>query len=213
MRTYLSIDVDYWRDHTAWIAFQDMDRFFQRVINLKVPMLVVEDHHKILKDINRRKFDTLVNMDYHSDLTSYIDRDNGVYEYHKTSPDSRVKGNLNCGTWVNFVKRRETSEYLWIYPKDICLISDGRCEDIDIFWNEPASEFHNWGKITCQKGWSKYIPWGTVKAVGIALSSPWLYEELEGYFIEGIYPKLVAKGARTSPCFEDRILRMVKAGV
>jgi hypothetical protein len=210
MKTYLSIDIDYWREHTPWIAFQDMDRFFLKVIDLKAPIYIVNNHHKILRDVNRRKFDTLINMDFHSDITCYIDRDGGVYEYYQMPQKQSIKGDLNCGTWVNFVKNRTEGEFIWIYPKYECLEDDGRCEDIEGFWDSPQSKYHNWAKITCQKGWSEYIPWGTVKAVGIALSSPWLFEELEVYFMLSIFPKLACEGARISQCFADRRLSMFK---
>lgn len=176
-----------------------MERFFNRVINLRKPIYIVNDHHELLPEINKMSPDQLVNMDFHSDITCYVDRRGGVYEYHA----SHIPGDLNCGTWVNFVKGHETGEFLWIYPHDHCLKNSGRCEDIEGFWKSENSDYHNWGKITCKKGWARSIPWVTVSAIGIALSSPWLYRELEDYFLFEIYPMLEARRARTSTTFRD----------
>ena len=206
MCSYLSIDVDYWRNYDIDKASKEMDRFFQRIVNLKVPIYVVKDHEELLKDVNTYQFDTLINMDFHSDITSYIDHKDGIYEFHQLS-NSYVRGDLNCGTWVNFVENRKNSEFLWIYPQEDCFQEEGRCEDIKDFWDTPNSDYHNWAQITCQKGWSEYIRWSKVRAVGIAISPFFLFDELEEYFLFEIYPRL--GGCSTSESFEINRLKVL----
>jgi hypothetical protein len=66
-----------------------------------IPLLSVMNHHQLLKDVNRKMNDIdgykcLLNLDAHSDIAaSDIDE-------------------LNCGTWVSYVKWRGAGEYIWI---------------------------------------------------------------------------------------------------
>lgn len=204
MKTYLSVDVDYWRLFDRQKYMQEMDRFFQKIINKRIPIFIVRDHEELLEDVNKRVFNKLINVDYHSDITAYVDSDEDVWEYQWVP---RMPADLNCGTWVNFVEERFLGEFLWLYPHAKCMDvkEEGRCEDIEGFWDDPVSECHNWNCINHKKGLSA-IKWNDVISVGISLSPDWLYADLEEFFLLEICPKLEKAGALSSQSFQDYTL-------
>ena len=97
MKTLLSIDVDFWNGQDV----KRLKRYLNRVTKLAkrqcIPISAITNHQQILKVANVSKARRIVNVDTHSDLA---EGDNSE---------------LNCGTWVNYVKWRGSGEYVWYH--------------------------------------------------------------------------------------------------
>jgi len=153
MKAYLSVDLDYW----ARGAKRQCDAFFKKVYALHLPIHVACEHHHLI-DTMQGNFDTLINVDWHSDLCD--------------TPDCGWKPNeLEDGTWGNFVRWRERGTFIWRYPTRDCLnVGIGYCHDLHNPFEEPVS-----GWRTTQKRWGVGgIPWDSIKAVGVCLSPRWI---------------------------------------
>jgi hypothetical protein len=91
---FLSLDLDFWRDPVVAVpAVQEVLQFVRR---RGIPGSVVMNHQQMLATVNASKARRLINIDEHSDFASPPIND------------------LNCGTWVSYVKWRGTGSYLWI---------------------------------------------------------------------------------------------------
>lgn len=215
MKAYLSIDIDFWKDMDFFKFETDMKVFFRTITDYKLPMRIVREHHELLDDINHRQLNRLINVDYHSDLTNFIDVDGIPYDYHLIErTGNRYPGDLNCGTWVNFAKMRTEGEFIWIYPYRYCMEDrkDGRCEEIEGFWGPKGDKYHNWKALKAYQVSSicKFdMFWDDIQAVGISLSPKWLPKQLGYFFLLQIYPKLKRHGAKASKDFKS-YLEMVK---
>jgi hypothetical protein len=114
MKTYLSIDIDYWNLGTS----RDLDRELNSLLRLanNIPIIAVMNHQQLLPIINTSGANHLVNIDEHSDLTAC-----DVNE-------------LECGTWVSYVTWRRTGTYLWIRSQKGTAY--GSCNGEDNSWNK-----------------------------------------------------------------------------
>jgi len=153
MNAFLSIDLDYWsRDslpHAATRFFRRLYRRFGRKI------MVAVHHHHLLDYVNNRGrgFNTLINVDFHSDL----------------SDDQ--PGELSEANWVNFVNFREKGSYIWRYPDGYCLSSHtGYCHSGT---NPFDCNLTGWASVQMRHGLAR-IPWDSIREVGICLSPGWL---------------------------------------
>lgn len=91
---FLSIDLDFWRfPEEAVPAIEQVVGFVRQ---RGLPCTVVMNHQQILPLINASPARTLVNIDEHSDLSGPPIND------------------LNCGTWVSYVRWRAEGRYLWV---------------------------------------------------------------------------------------------------
>lgn len=121
MKTYLTVDLDYWANKyepsTRGSEIQ-AKTFFYKIKNLNKPIFVCEYHDEVLKDLNKRKVDKIINVDFHSDI---------AYEDVINYPDPK---SLNEGVWANFYKYRKNSIFEWHYPSlQTCFREGwGRCE-------------------------------------------------------------------------------------
>lgn len=154
MRAYLSIDLDYWCDgFKPW----QVRRFFQRVYRLGLPVTVALHHHHLIEDINKRKLDTVINVDYHSDLIDVTDP-------HKVP--------LEEGTWANFVAFRGQGTFIWRYPVAKCLEhGEGYCH---VNWNPFEKTCTDWHCTQKQQGIAR-LPWKDIGAIGVCVSPSWLF--------------------------------------
>lgn len=149
MRAYLSIDLDYWRLDSKTC---DVKCFFRRVFELGLPICVALHHHHLLDDINDRRLDTLVNVDYHSDIV-----------------DEFVE--LSEGNWANFVQFKKHGTFVWRYPNKKCLNKDaGYCHDKKNPFTRKCSGWHH---VKKKEGIAR-ISWSKISAVGVCLSPAWL---------------------------------------
>jgi hypothetical protein len=96
--TYLSIDLDYWKEFPA--------EFLKKIVSLRVPTAISIEHHKLLPHINQHsQCSRIINVDTHADICGNVPR------YEK----------VNCGTWANFVRWPHKLSYIWSYPENICV--------------------------------------------------------------------------------------------
>jgi hypothetical protein len=108
-KVHLSFDMDYWNEQDVNVFSRDFRQILSIVKSRNLPFCDFDEHHKILKFLNKRNVDTVVNVDYHSDIA----------EDDKWYKDSyKEKLPLNCGTWGNFVRKsiKENGTFLWVHP-------------------------------------------------------------------------------------------------
>lgn len=111
MKTYLSIDIDFWNDlDAAEVTLCKL--LLQRG---EVPISAVMNHQQLLSSVNDSGADLLVNVDEHSDLT-----DSGVTIFE-------------CGSWVSYVEWRHYGRYLWV--RNVQNTSRGSCNLGQKVWN------------------------------------------------------------------------------
>jgi len=114
MKSYLSIDLDYWENPLK------MERYLRKVLKIFPQAKIFRHHHLMLKDINKIEPDRIVNVDYHTDLASSRD-------------PRRDRIELNEGTWGNFVKGSR-EEFLWVYPFTACTRGKNNRDDDFTGW-------------------------------------------------------------------------------
>ena len=155
---------------------------------LNLDTLVVNSHEKLLKHINQSNCSTLINLDFHSDLSN----DCVDLEY-------------NEGTWANFVKWQLTGNFLWLYPNHYqCIVNqDGLCnsEDFDPFIDKVCG----WKTVERKHGYVDLFDnnlLNNVKFIGITTSYSWLTRE---QFKASYLRKLIKCGKNQS--IEDRIYK------
>jgi hypothetical protein len=112
MKTYLSIDVDFWSDAVS--AYDKLERLLQLARKRSIPVTAVMNHQQLLPHVNESKARRLVNVDMHSDFG-----------------DPTETYTLECGTWVSYVRWRKEGEYLWVRSLSI---SEGNCNSYQR-WN------------------------------------------------------------------------------
>jgi len=157
--TFLSIDLDYFDDGPR----ETLARFLRRVDLLDVEKAVYKDHHDILPMVNRYDWETLINVDHHSDLADLLE---------EPTTGKLDPLDLNCGTWVNYVKNIGSRLYSWHYPFDKCLGWSGRCDNQTqdrTFLTPKGAKYRNWKNIEVRKG-LRGIPWDDIVAVAIVVS-------------------------------------------
>jgi hypothetical protein len=114
MKTYLSVDCDFWTDPD--IAKAQLERLID--FRGSAPIIAVTNHQQMLDDINISKARKLINIDAHSDL------------------DGKDVDFLNCATWISYVAWRGVGEYSWIRPRKSY---NGSCNsDFRKSWNHNA---------------------------------------------------------------------------
>jgi hypothetical protein len=151
VKTYLSIDLDFWNG----LGWRSIEGFFKHVFDLRLPIFVAPFHDQLLPHINQHPCNTLINVDYHSDIA---DDD----------------GSLICeeGTWANFVEWKHDGTFIWRYSDSICPTpNEGYCHDRINPFKHPCVS--GWGRCRKRQGWSA-IPWHTIKAIGVCLSIYWI---------------------------------------
>ncbi len=165
MKAYLSVDLDFWNGRKFP---QD---YFDSLVETNLPITFVRQHHFLLKHIGQfeNQFDTLINIDYHSDIA---DRMDGRKRFSKQCP-------LNCGTWVNFVKGRD-KKFIWSYPQKVCINRDcgtGYCHgNTNPFYYPNTYEICRWSSIKKVYRWFPKLE--DVVAIGISISPGWAYHSL-----------------------------------
>jgi len=125
---YLSIDLDYWlrKIPLVDIAESELRNTVKRAQRRGIPLLAVMNHQQLLPEVNASSARKLVNVDQHSDLTS-ADIDN-----------------LECGTWVSYVRWRHEGEYLWLRSDRRLFIgacNGGNRWDWETDWKRVRSEY------------------------------------------------------------------------
>jgi len=189
--TVLSLDLDYFN---YYLNLESLDQVFSRILTLNVPMLLVDSHEKMVGFINRYKFDTLINMDEHSDMMS-------ISESKK-----------HCGSWVNFINHDNQSRtYIWLVPSTrlssdtgvTCDVPSGRCDGIPGFYTAEKEYLRPWRKVK-RTSTQRVINWREVKCVGIALSRDYTMSVISRYFEKTWLDKLLVKGIKLGGDVRDK---------
>lgn len=152
MNAYLSIDLDYWCEECEPYS---ATRFFRRLFSkFDMPIMVAVHHHHLVHHINRtRGLDTVINVDYHSDL---IDE----------PTDELTEAN-----WPAFINFQDRGTFIWRYPRPSCLTTNtGYCHNDRNPFEHDSS---NWAHTRMKQGLDR-IPWASIRAVGVCLSPEWL---------------------------------------
>jgi hypothetical protein len=167
MKTYLSIDLDFWT--STYDAQHALEYIFDKVVVGDIPWKVVVDHEGLVRHTQQFQFDKLVNIDEHSDVVE----DDGP----------RYAPEFTCGTWLNFVSYRKQRELVWVHPSRTLR---GRCDTADsrvpfnklgLGWKKQR---HLWSPKT---EWKNELEWDDVVGVGIALSPDFTDTDVLGMFI------------------------------
>lgn len=174
MKTYLSIDMDYWNGCTPAYTFKSLFNLLERLQNKGIPMMACMNHQQMLHHVNNSNARKLINLDTHSDLAQpAIDR-------------------LNCGTWVSYIKWRHQGEYIWCH-RDSISAGDcsrwgskyGRIFPNNGMINKISSDWQKIQRIKMHLPNYKYLTNHTV-AAGLVLSPEYVEDELECVFYDAI---------------------------
>lgn len=188
MNTYLSLDLDFF-DRTDVVGNTTLLReLLARTKHL--PCTVVTSHEGLvahIKSLKQIKFNHLINLDEHSDLTGFrVTRaSNGRF----CAPD------MDCGNWVDHVpfSTVKNSLYTWYIPPQ----STGTdcAEEVyglsnPVRWRWHKRKHLKWGKDYAHP--RHELPWRDIKACGIAMSPDYTcitaYNQLKRVVLE--YHKL-----------------------
>ena len=203
MSTFISLDLDYFGiTHLATHYYSDLNldqntskyitNFINKLMMMPVPKIVVNSHEDILKLLNKKKYDTIINIDYHSDLVVEP-------EYEDDLTYASIPLLLNEGTWANYYIYRETTNYEWWMPsrKKCYYKGKGLCG----YGRGITSEWHP-TKMGYKKVISKHsiqkLP-ANIDGVGFCISPNW-YPKKEVQFIFDRFP-ILELGRKKSKLF------------
>jgi len=174
---YLSVDIDYYQDPKK--AFNALQGFYVALYKGKLkglkgtwvkpfPVVAVQNHQQMLRHANNHSADILINIDQHSDVAA----------------ETEIK-ELNCGTWVSFVKWRKQASYLWVRSGPVWI---GNCNgnNVDGYENR-WNQGHGWksAKSTLRSeklDLCKLVKGYTLTGVGLCMSPDYIDREIEGVF-------------------------------
>jgi hypothetical protein len=207
MRTYLSIDIDYWNsDRGSILGYRSTEetrvyRWLTKVFNLArykgIPIKAVMNHQQLLDHVDGSKAQHLLNIDTHSDLA---DATTDVF---------------NCGTWVSFVRWRQQGIYTWMHALGI---EDGECNaEAPIFEEGTKPSFTDWGEINRRKVSHAKLPGAPailkgVTEIGFVLSPAYADDHLQPIFYQLVAEHNLpyTKGRYDEDSFEIRSRRPPK---
>jgi hypothetical protein len=151
MRTYLSIDLDYWHECRKAISF------LSKVAQLDVPMIIVSHHDMLVDHINKSGCRHLINVDYHDDIVGY-NKDGTLIS-------------LEEGSWVSHVRWAGSGVYEWRHPhhSHISRLINGVCDDL---LETNTHNNHPWKEVIIKRGLDA-IPLEQVRLVGFCVSVDW----------------------------------------
>lgn len=170
MRSYLSVDLDFWCEKND---DRKSTNFFRKVLELNLPLYVVKSHEQLLDDINKHSYDNIYNVDFHSDFFGFHSRTEMIkWKKKNPYPDE--------GQWGVFVKWRRKGSFHWMYPKESCCYDinggrgDGACWETET--DDPYLEgtYCDWKSVFADLGINR-IRWDTIYAVGVSASPEWIY--------------------------------------
>ena len=149
MKTYLSIDLDYWFANGDG-DINDLYRMLYTISDR--PSIIVDEHHHIKEHIDSFDVDRIIHIDYHQDI---------VY------PVNGSHFKIDCGNFFFFLKNRRDIDYEWYYP-DIRCRTEGLC--IDERYKPYSKKNFVFKSQTRKKGLPTLKSLKDVVAIGIACS-------------------------------------------
>lgn len=166
MKSFLSLDIDYWNHCSSG----DPDREFVRFIQ-KVPLEkfhIFESHEQILPLINEQKYDCVYNLDSHSDICGFGNEiEERIYLHLNKAED---------GSWASHVEWRDSGEYIWVVPTRARYEGHGKCEPdvkLDPFRASVKKKYKSWKDVTYRIGY-KSVDFHTLNEGCIVLSPAWV---------------------------------------
>ena len=183
MRSYLSIDLDYWRNEPN---DKKSAEFFKKAFSLGIPLYVVKTHEQLLDHVNKSKYDLIYNVDFHSDLFGFHDKKERADWIRKNpkAPDE--------GQWGVFIKWRKNGCFYWLYPSVTCYSVNGhdtKRSSTGACWETKKDNpylpttYTDWKEVKRNIGTSP-LEWNTVTAIGVSVSPDWTREESVGRVID-----------------------------
>lgn len=165
MNTYLSVDIDYWFNHSSPKSINSLKRILEKVKNVP-DKLLVDEHHNLLDQINSSQCDKIIHVDYHQDL---------VFETEGSF--GKVGDKIECGNFLYFVNNKENIDFDWYYPDyDECVRKGlGFCMDLSFKPLSKKNFVYKDQKRKCGLPTNKELE--NVTSVGIAFSFDYLSVE------------------------------------
>lgn len=161
--TYLTIDLDYWMNHTN-ATIHEMIDFLTMIKRCQREVHVVKYHNEIIPHISKFPDVTrLINIDYHSDIADVC-------------VECRCDRNFNEGTWVNFVHGITRNEFIWRYPFNNQVdLNFGYCHEMVSPFTMTHSDRKSigWGKVSMKQGLPTSRELLRCAAFGICVSPNW----------------------------------------
>ena len=160
MKKFLSIDLDFWNLYGT----NGLLEFLVKVKNSNKPIKLADSHEELLSFINKDKYDSIINVDYHSDIANN---------------DGNKVCELNCGTWANHLKYRNS--FLWVHPFRVdfedSLCHSPQTDKFSPFVHPDIAGYSNVTKLGVRR-----IPswiFNDVTSIGIAISYEWLSSHMK----------------------------------
>ena len=157
---HLSYDLDFhlfqfMQNRKGFPNVKGCEIFIKDIFKLNVPIIIVNEHHEILPFINEYKFNTIINVDFHSDL---------VIEPYSV---------LDEGSWANFYKYRNNTNFIWRYPEyESCVaLGYGRCDSMVHFDSPMPYNKMGYNQIRKYEGVPKLTK--DIHSISISLSKDW----------------------------------------
>jgi hypothetical protein len=161
MRSYLTIDVDFWAEYEGDAQFIT-DRMVSVLMwAVQQPnVLVARHHHMVTAHANKYPAHRLINIDTHSDVCTLVD-------------EHPRRCTFDCGTWGAFVAWRGVSQFMWVNPRKDpdygnCNLTRDRWNDA-LEWNSAIQLHLPATRLT--PAWLKSH--GPYTGISIALSPDW----------------------------------------
>ena len=111
MRTYVSIDIDFFNGTPAKEVMSVLDQFFYEVKSRKIPVVAVMNHQQLTRFVGASTARTLINVDQHADIAT------------------KECSEFNCGTWVSYIPWSHIGHYHWVHRHRV---AEGECS-----WDNP----------------------------------------------------------------------------
>lgn len=172
MKTFVSIDIDFWNGLSPEHLERKLSRIVQKVMRQNIPITAVMNHQQMIHTVNRSGALQLKNVDLHSDLT-----------------DTTVNY-FECGSWVAYVEWRKKGKYIWYHRHRV---SDGECNGFNPIFSSHSikKELTDWGKLSRRRVYQ--LPsFNSLfeNCVGVSLC---LSPEYSDYNFKPIFMKIVKK--------------------
>jgi hypothetical protein len=157
MKAYLSIDLDFWNGEDF------PEKYFDRLLNTGLPITIVDEHHHLLQHIKQFEFDTIVNVDFHSDIVDNDKDEKGRFN---------ISTELQCGTWANHIDGKN-KHFIWSMPNIACYTKKtGTCHlDYNPFNFKNPERVCGWTRVSRRVRW--HPRYKELVAIGIATSFGW----------------------------------------
>lgn len=153
MRTFLSIDLDFFSSSGICFDGYDVKDFFSKVKSTGITPKIFWEHDEMLPYINECKPNKIINVDFHSDVNNDAEE-------------------INEGTFFWFVENRKEISYLWRFPSE-CYLEEGYCQ----FNNNDNGFLPNIFKSTRKIEGIETIKWKEIDYIGICVSPNWITVE------------------------------------